>query len=91
LVIFDQRNKGQDRIGFPNVVKACIQAFFNFSPLDRNNNNKEEEQPNRIYRSFNWGKDLDLFLLDAHSYRSRSDLDDTPMNNKTLLGKEQLR
>ncbi|MCD6038535.1 MAG: alkaline phosphatase [Nitrososphaeraceae archaeon] len=85
-------NETKDRIGFPNVVKAGIQAFFNFSPLDRNNNNKEEElQPNRIYRSFNWGKDLDLFLLDAHSYRSRSDLDDTPMNNKTLLGKEQLR
>jgi alkaline phosphatase D len=32
-----------------------------------------------------------LFLLDAHSYRSRSELDDTPENNKTLLGKAQFQ
>ena len=83
-------NETKDRAGFPNLVKAGIQAFFNFSPLDRSNNNNNEDS-NHIYRSFNWGKDLDLFLLDAHSYRSRSDLDDTPENNKTLLGKEQLR
>ena len=75
----------KNRTGFPNVVKAGINAFFNFSPLDRN-----KDKPNRIYRSFNWGKDLDLFLLDMHSYRSRDDLPDTPQNNKTLLGKEQL-
>jgi alkaline phosphatase D len=75
----------KNRTGFPNVVKAGIDAFFNFSPIDRN-----KDEPNRIYRSFNWGKDLDLFLLDMHSYRSRDDLPDTPQNNKTLLGKEQL-
>ena len=74
------------REGFPNVVKAGINAFFNFSPIDRNN-----ENPNRIYRSFNWGKDLDLFILDAHSYRSRTDVADTQSNNKTLLGEGQLR
>jgi alkaline phosphatase D len=85
-------NETKYRTGFPNVVKAGIQAFTNFSPLDRNiNNNTNKEDINSIYRSFNWGKDLDLFLLDAHSYRSRSDLDDIPENNKTLLGKEQLR
>ncbi len=83
-------NETRDRIGFPNLVKAGLQSFFNFSPLDRDNNSTGEEA-NRIYRSFNWGKDLDLFLLDAHSYRSRSELDDTPGNNKTLLGKAQLQ
>jgi alkaline phosphatase D len=76
----------KNRTGFPNVVKAGIDAFFNFSPIDRNKN-----EPNRIYRSFHWGKDLDLFLLDMHSYRSRDDLPDTPQNNKTLIGKEQLQ
>jgi alkaline phosphatase D len=75
----------KNRTGFPNVVKAGIDAFFNFLPIDRN-----KGEPDRIYRSFNWGKDLDLFILDMHSYRSRNDLPDTPQNNKTLLGTEQL-
>ena len=79
----------KERIGFPNLIKADIQAFFNFSPIDRSNDTSKE--PNRIYRSFNWGKDLDLFLLDAHSYRSRSDLNDTVENNKTIFGKQQLQ
>jgi alkaline phosphatase D len=76
----------KNRTGFPNVVKAGINAFFNFSPIDRN-----KDEPNRIYRSFHWGKDLDLFLLDMHSYRSRDDLPDTLQNNKTLIGKQQLQ
>ncbi len=78
-------NATKNRTGFPNVVKAGINAFFNFSPIDRN-----KTEPDRIYRSFHWGKDFDLFLLDMHSYRSRNDLPDTPQNNKTLLGKDQL-
>jgi alkaline phosphatase D len=78
-------NATKDREGFPNVVKAGTNAFFNFSPLDRN-----KDEQNRIYRSFHWGNDLDLFILDMHSYRSRNDLPDVPENNKTLLGREQL-
>ena len=78
-------NTTKNRTGFPNVVKAGIDAFFNFSPIDRS-----KVEPNRIYRSFHWGKDLDLFLLDMHSYRSRNDLPDTPQNYKTLLGRDQL-
>ena len=46
---------------------------------------------NKIYRSFQWGKDLDLLILDARSNRSRNDIADTPENNKTMLGKEQLK
>jgi alkaline phosphatase D len=88
-------NETRQRTGFSNLVNAGIQAFFNFSPIDfmndNGNDNDKTEDPNRIYRSFNWGKDLDIFLVDAHSYRSRSDLDDTLANNKTLLGKEQLQ
>jgi len=79
-------NATKGRAGFSNLVKAGINAFFNFSPIDRN-----KDEPNRVYRSFHWGKDLDLFILDMHSYRSRNDLPDTPQNNKTLLGKDQLR
>ena len=39
---------------------------------------------------FQWGKNLDLFLLDAHSYMSVNTLSDTLQNNKTLYGKQQL-
>ena len=78
-------NATKNRTGFPNVVKAGINAFFNFSPIDRN-----KAEPDRVYRSFHWGKDFDLFLLDMHSYRSRNDLPDTAQNNKTLLGRDQL-
>lgn len=84
-------NETRQRTGFSNLVSAGIQAFFNFSPIDIMNDDDKTIDPNRIYRSFNWGKDLDIFLVDAHSYRSRSDLDDTLANNKTLLGKEQLQ
>lgn len=78
-------NATKGRVGFPNVVKAGINAFFNFSPIDKN-----KVDPTRIYRSFHWGNDLDLFILDMHSYRSRNDLLDIPENNKTLLGRDQL-
>jgi alkaline phosphatase D len=75
-----------DREGYPNIVKAGREAFFNYSPIDRN-----PEDPNRIYRSFNWGPDLDLLILDARSYRSPNSMADKPENNKTMLGSEQLQ
>lgn len=78
-------NITKDRAGFPNSVKAGIQEFFNFSPIDKN-----ASDPTRIYRSFHWGRDADLFIVDQHQYRSRNDLPDIPANNKTLLGKAQL-
>jgi alkaline phosphatase D len=79
---FNDANK--NRNGFHNVVKAGMDAFFSYSPIDRN-----QSDPYRIYRSFNWGKDLELFILDTHNYRSRNDLPNTDPN-KTLLGTEQL-
>lgn len=80
------KNKVNSRKGYTNLIKAGIDSFFNFSPIDKN----IEDHPNRIYRSFNWGKDLDLFILDTRSNRSRNDLVDSPENNKTILGREQL-
>jgi len=79
-------NLTKNREGFPNLVKAGIREFFNFSPIELN-----PEEPTRIYRSFHWGKDADLFIVDQHQYRSRNDIDDTSSNNKTLLGKAQLK
>ena len=78
-------NATKYRGSFHNVVKAGLDAFFSYSPIEKN-----QSDPYHIYRSFKWGKDLELFLLDAHSYRSRNDLPNT-YANKTLLGENQLR
>jgi alkaline phosphatase D len=83
-----------DREGYPNIVKEGRNAFLYYSPVgsDNNNNNDTERDPDtHIYRSFNWGKDLDLFIIDARSYRSQNHIADTPDSNKTMLGEEQLQ
>jgi alkaline phosphatase D len=83
-----------DREGYPNIVKEGTNAFLYYSPVgsDNNNNNDTESDPDtHIYRSFNWGKDLDLFIIDARSYRSQNHIADTPESNKTMLGEEQLQ
>ena len=74
----------EDREGYHNIVKEGRDAFFNYSPIDRNH-----DDINRIYRSFSWGPNLDLIILDARSYRSPNNLADTVENNKTMLGNEQ--
>jgi alkaline phosphatase D len=80
-----------NREGYPNIAKEGINGFLYYSPLDSDNDNGAGDNSNmRIYRSFNWGKDLDLFLLDARSYRSQNHLADAPDGNKTMLGVEQL-
>ena len=73
------------RAGYPNIVEAGLESLFNFHPIERNS-----DDPNRLYRSFQWGRDLELFVVDARSYRSPNALDDTPENMKTMLGAEQL-
>lgn len=74
-----------ERSGFPTLVRAGRSALFDFHPLKRH-----PGEPDRIYRSFRWGRDVELFLLDARSYRSLNDLSDRPDNEKTLLGRAQL-
>ncbi|MFL6486652.1 MAG: alkaline phosphatase D family protein, partial [Nitrososphaera sp.] len=86
-----------NREGYPNITTEGRNAFLYYSPLDRdknddnNNNHTANDRDTHIYRSFNWGKDLDLFIIDARSYRSQNHLADTPDGNKTMLGKEQLQ
>ena len=81
-----------NREGYPNIVKEGRNAFLYYSPLDSDNSNNDtgNDGNKQIYRSFNWGKDLDLFLIDARSYRSQNHLADTPDSNKTMLGDNQL-
>ncbi len=75
----------RERIGYPNLVTIGRETFFLYSPMARH-----PDEFQRIYRAFQWGQQLDLFLLDARSYRSRNDLPDTQTHQKTLLGSAQL-
>jgi alkaline phosphatase D len=78
--------------GYPNIAMEGRNAFLYYSPLDSDdNNNTANDRDNHIYRSFNWGKDLDLFLIDARSYRSQNHIADAPDSNKTMLGDVQLQ
>jgi len=74
-----------ERPGYPNIVAAGLKTFFDFHPIARH-----PTEPDRIYRSYRRGRDVELFLLDARSYRSDNRLEDSPANAKTLLGREQL-
>jgi len=68
-----------NRLGYPNLVRQARKAFFLYGLIDGG----------RIYRSFRWGKDVELFILDCRSYRSLNTLADTAENAKTMLGAPQ--
>jgi alkaline phosphatase D len=64
------------------------QAFLEYQPLRLN-----ERDPDRIYRSFNYGSALEVFMIDERSYRG-----DNSRNRQTelssdsaLLGKRQVQ
>jgi alkaline phosphatase D len=51
-------------------------AFLDYWPIRR-----DEAEPGRVYRSFRWGKALEVFLLDTRQYREFS--------KATMLGSRQ--
>ncbi|GAB1540538.1 alkaline phosphatase [Scytonema sp. NUACC21] len=70
------------------LAKRANQAFLEYFPIDINS-----KDPSRIYRSFNYGPSLDIFMIDKRSYRGPN----TP-NNQTersaeteFLGSGQIR
>jgi alkaline phosphatase D len=71
------------RAGYSNIVRAGRRALFAYGVLRR-----RKRDPNRLYRSFRWGKDLHLVIIDTRSYRSRNELRDGA--GKTMLGPAQL-
>jgi alkaline phosphatase D len=58
------------------------QAFMEYWPIGT-----PLEDPHRLYRSFRWGADLELFILDTRQYRSTNAEPDG--ERKTMLGKAQ--
>jgi alkaline phosphatase D len=72
------------RADFPTLAVEGRDAFLHYAPIDR-----VPGDVNRIYRSFHCGRDVDLFLLDTRSYRSRNDAPDAGADAKTMLGRAQ--
>jgi len=68
---------------FEPLMPLGRQAFLEYYPIAPN-----PQDPTRLYRSFRWGKLLEVFILDTRQYRSRNTDPDGP--HKTMLGVEQL-
>jgi alkaline phosphatase D len=63
------------------------QAYLEYQPLRFN-----PVEPERIYRNYRYGPDLELFLLDERSYRGPNTANDQPVQSEVteFLGQEQL-
>ncbi len=60
-------------------------ALFEYWPIDRSERVTGDD-PHRLYRSFQWGEHLELFVLDTRQYRDPN----VESLDKTLLGREQM-
>lgn len=67
----------------PKRLAIGRQVLLEYFPITLNT-----QDPNRLYRSFRWGKHMEIFILDTRQYRSDDKLPDGP--EKTMLGQEQL-
>ena len=62
-----------------------MSAFLDYNPVA-----EHTDTPKRIYRSFRWGKHLELIILDTRQYRDANFAPDDPKTPKSMLGREQL-
>jgi alkaline phosphatase D len=84
-VIWDDHEVRNDFSGpFDQRMPAGRQALREYWPIA-----SPSDDPNRLYRSFRYGKDLELFILDVRQYRSPNTDPDGPA--KTMLGAAQLK
>jgi alkaline phosphatase D len=75
-IIWDDHEVANDYEGFHPLGAIGRKAFFDYWPVRRN-----AGEADRLYRSFRWGRALELFLLDGRQYRDHA--------HDTLLGEEQ--
>lgn len=70
------------------LAARAKQAFLEYNPIRIDN-----EDPERIYRSFNYGTSLDIFMLDQRSYRGPNTSNRQPRISEetAFLGNEQIR
>lgn len=88
---YDERSLERDTRyavkSMPLLAARARRAFLEYMPLRWN-----PEEPERIYRSFAWGRSLELFALDQRSYRgSNSENRQGSLDARSaLLGATQL-
>lgn len=75
-VIWDDHEVDNDIDSNHKRLPTGRQAFFDFWPIRPN-----KQEPGRLYRSFSWGKGVDLFILDTRQYRDPE--------TRTMLGEHQ--
>ena len=56
-------------------------AFLDYTPV---------ASAPRLYRSFRWGRNMEIFVLDTRSFRDANYAADDPAHPKTMLGRKQL-
>lgn len=61
------------------LIEPGAQAFRDYNPM----------LGDRFYRSFRWGRHVELFVLDTRSHRDANDLADSAEHPKTMLGRQQ--
>ncbi|HVJ68534.1 MAG TPA: alkaline phosphatase D family protein [Caulifigura sp.] len=83
----------KDAAKYPQVKSAtelaarAKQAFFEFMPIGFH-----EEERDRIYRSFRYGRSMELFVLDQRSYRGPNSKNTATSGPEvTFLGQKQLQ
>lgn len=67
------------------LLALGLSAFLDYNPLA-----EHVDTPKRLYRSFRWGKHVELILLDTRQYRDANFASDDPKTPKSMLGREQL-
>jgi alkaline phosphatase D len=68
-----------------HLMPIGLEAFLEYTPVAI-----AQDTPLRLYRSFRWGKNLELIVLDARQYRDPNFETDTDAHPKTMLGREQV-
>ncbi|HXG51365.1 MAG TPA: alkaline phosphatase D family protein [candidate division Zixibacteria bacterium] len=77
-VIWDDHEVANDCDPSHPLMPVGRKAFIDYWPIE-----PDPLDPHRLYRSFRWGKALELFILDVRQYRDRS--------RRTILGEAQKR
>ncbi|MBK17427.1 MAG: alkaline phosphatase [Rhodospirillaceae bacterium] len=79
--------KGYIQSNIDVLARYGRQAFFEFTPV-----NRHATDPNRLYRQVSYGQNVDVFLLDSRSYRSRNNRNRQTKagSNTALLGRGQI-
>ena len=75
-VTWDDHEIADDYLPGHALAPVAYKAFLDYWPVRR-----DPQEPRKIYRSFRWGKALELFILDARQYRDR--------RRATMLGHAQ--